>query len=149
MFRWKRPRLLLATALTLVVAATLSPSPAHATAPDAVASEPGNLAASTLASCYSGAVYRVFDRGGWGGEVGTFKTSTRCRDINVRNGSVFGTNACVVFVDKTNNCNYWTYVPAKSGWFVVATNVKDGTNFRVRFSNNFYQYDPLISYTAY
>lgn len=139
-------RLLLGASLSLVASAALLPQAAYA-APGTESDGP-NLA-STLTSCYGGAVHRVFQQGGWGGEVGTFTTSTRCADINVRNDSSFSTNACVIFVDKTSSCNYWTYLPARSSWFTVATNVKDGVNFRVRFSNNFYQYDPLISDTAY
>ncbi len=149
----KPARLLLGATLPLLATAALVPSPAQAaptgSVPPATTPDGPNLAASTLTSCYSGAVQRVFQQGGWGGEVGTFTTSTRCADINVRNDSVFSTNACVVFVDKTNSCNYWTYLPAKSSWHVVASNVRDGVHFRVRFENNFFQYDPLISYTAY
>ncbi|MFB9234852.1 hypothetical protein ACFFWC_04770 [Plantactinospora siamensis] len=143
-------RVLLGAALPLVTTMALFPQAAQASqaAPD-LESGGANLAAATLAGCYDGAAHRVFQQGGWGGEVGTFTASTRCLDINVRNDSVFSTNACVVFVDKTNNCNYWTYLPAKSGFYVVATNVRDGAHFRVRFSNNFFQYDPLISDTAY
>lgn len=103
----------------------------------------------TLATCYGGAIRTVFQVGGWGGDAGPFYASTRCRDINVRNDSVYGTQACVIFVNKTSGCNYWTYLPAKSGWFVVASNVIDGTKFKVRFSNSTYRYDPLVSYTAY
>ena len=32
---------------------------------------------------------------------------------------------------------------------MVASNARDGVNFRVRLENDFFQYDPLISYTAY
>ena len=85
----------------------------------------------------------------WGGEAGTYRTTTRCRDINVRNASAFGTEACVVFVDKTDRCNYRTYLPANSGFVTVATNVRDGVNFRVRFSNLRYEYEPLVAYHAF
>nr|MDT0659904.1 hypothetical protein [Micromonospora sp. DSM 115978] len=105
--------------------------------------------AGTQATCYSGAARTVFLVGRTGGDAGPFQTSTRCRDINVRNDSGYSTHACVIFVDVTGNCNYWTYLPAKSSYRVVATNVRDGVRFVVRFSNSFYQYDPLISYTAY
>ncbi|MFF3853153.1 hypothetical protein [Micromonospora sp. NPDC002575] len=108
----------------------------------------GNLA-GTYATCYGGAVRSYFQTGSWGGEAGTYRTTSRCADVNVRNDSSFGTQACVVFVDKTNNCNYWTYLPAKSGWTTVATNVRDGVNFRVRFQNLRYEYEPLIAYHAF
>ncbi|MEH0842497.1 hypothetical protein V6U81_08930 [Micromonospora sp. CPCC 205711] len=115
---------------------------------DATASPTTNLAAP-LATCYGGAVRSYFQTGSWGGEAGTYRTTSRCRDINVRNASAFGTEACVVFVDKTESCNYLTYLKPGSSWTAVATNVRDGVNFRVRFSNLRYQYDPLIAYHAF
>ncbi|WP_158554038.1 hypothetical protein [Micromonospora deserti] len=129
----------LATTTALVVLAVGSPAQA---APEA------NLSGS-LATCYGGAKRAYFATGGWGGEAGTYRTSSRCRDINVRNASEFGTEACVIFVDRTDRCNYWTYLPARSGWTVVATNVRDGVNFRVRFENLRYEYEPLVSYHAF
>lgn len=107
-----------------------------------------NLSASA-ATCYGGAVRSYFQAGGWGGDAGPYKASTRCKDINVKNSSAFGTEACVVFIDKTNSCNYLTYLPAKSDWITVATNVRDGANFKVRFSNLRYEYEPLVAYHAY
>ncbi|MBY8875956.1 hypothetical protein K7640_29425 [Micromonospora sp. PLK6-60] len=107
--------------------------------------EPAGLAAT----CYGGAVRSYFETGGWGGDAGPYRTSSRCQDINVRNDSAFGTEACVIFVDKTDRCNRITYLPARSGWFTVATGVKDGVNFRVRFSNLRYEYEPLVAYHAF
>ncbi|QDY05922.1 hypothetical protein FJK98_01065 [Micromonospora sp. HM134] len=107
-----------------------------------------NLSASA-ATCYGGAVRSYFQAGGWGGDAGPYKASTRCKDVNVKNSSEFGTEACVVFIDKTNKCNYLTYLPAKSDWITVATNVRDGANFKVRFSNLRYEYEPLVAYHAY
>ena len=67
---------------------------------------------------------------------GTYTTSSRCGDINLRLiTDVPGVylNACVVFVDHTTKCNnddtYFTYGP---DWSTVATDVKDGTHFVVR-----------------
>ncbi|MEU1752321.1 hypothetical protein ABZ436_06650 [Micromonospora matsumotoense] len=107
-----------------------------------------NLSASA-ATCYGGAVRSYFQAGGWGGDAGPYKASARCKDINVKNSSAFGTEACVVFIDRTNSCNYLTYLPAKSDWITVATNVRDGANFKVRFSNLRYEYEPLVAYHAY
>ncbi|MEH1026321.1 hypothetical protein V6W11_01040 [Micromonospora profundi] len=104
---------------------------------------------ATLATCYGGAVRSFFQTGGYGGQAGTYRTTSRCRDINVRNASAYGTDACVIFVDKTGSCNYWTYLPANSGWITVATNVRDGVNFRVRFENLRYEYEPLVAYHAF
>ncbi|MEU1605453.1 hypothetical protein [Micromonospora matsumotoense] len=114
----------------------------------AQASPETNLSASA-ATCYGGAVRSYFQAGGWGGDAGPYKASARCKDINVKNSSAFGTEACVVFIDKTNSCNYLTYLPAKSDWITVATNVRDGANFKVRFTNLRYEYEPLVAYHAY
>lgn len=142
-------QLITSALLPLLAVAMFGAAPAQA-APTAVRQQSSATnQVGALATCYGGAVRTIFEVGGWGGDAGPFRTSTRCRDINVRNDSVYGTQACVVFIDRTNNCNYWTYLPARSGWFVVATNVLDGTRFKVRFSNTAYQYEPLISYTAF
>ncbi|SCF00696.1 hypothetical protein GA0070558_11959 [Micromonospora haikouensis] len=137
---------LLSTSTAAAVSALALAAPAAAAPAQPLVA--GNLA-GTYATCYGGAVRSYFQTGSWGGEAGTYRTTSRCADVNVRNDSSFGTQACVVFVDKTNNCNYWTYLPAKSGWTTVATNVRDGVNFRVRFQNLRYEYEPLIAYHAF
>ncbi|GAB3151091.1 hypothetical protein GCM10027290_39580 [Micromonospora sonneratiae] len=143
----KLGRQLAGTALALVTAGAVGGSPAQAspteTLPAGIENQFG-----TQASCYSGALRSYFQMGGWGGDAGPFRTTSRCRDINVRNDSMYATYACVVFIDQTGNCNYWTYIPARSSWYVVATNVRDGVRFKVRFSNSFFEYDPLISWAA-
>ncbi|SCE85015.1 hypothetical protein [Micromonospora mirobrigensis] len=115
----------------------------------ASAAEPDDGPVGIATTCYGGAVRSYFETGSWGGEAGTYRTTSRCRDINVRNASAFGTEACVIFVDKTDGCNRWTYLPAKSGWIAVATDVRDGVNFRVRFDNLRYEYEPLVAYHAF
>ncbi|MDG4807126.1 hypothetical protein O7634_10210 [Micromonospora sp. WMMD1120] len=135
-----------ATATTLLFAGT--PAQATGTAPDTPANSATNIFAP-LATCYGGAVRSYFATGRYGGSAGEYRTTTRCRDINVRNASVYATEACVIFVDKTSACNYWTYLPANSGWITVATNVRDGVDFRVRFENLRYEYEPLVAYHAF
>lgn len=142
-----------ALATTAALAVLAIGSPAHATPatggnPETATTATANLSAP-LATCYGGAKRVYFATGGSGGEAGTFRTTDRCRDINVRNASDFGTDACVIFVDRTDHCNYWTYLPPRSGWIVVATNVRDGVNFRVRFDTHRYEHEPLISYHAF
>ncbi|WFF02333.1 hypothetical protein [Micromonospora sp. WMMD964] len=138
------------SAVATVAALLLAGTPAQAapTAPITPAA-PGTNAFAPLATCYGGAVRSYFENGRYGGSAGQYRTTTRCRDINVRNASVYATEACVIFVDKTSACNYWTYLPANSGWTTVATNVRDGVNFRVRFENLRYEYEPLIAYHAF
>ncbi|MGA4730849.1 hypothetical protein ACWEOS_04730 [Micromonospora taraxaci] len=135
-----------ATATALLFAG--APAQAAPSAPVTPAA-PGTNAFAPLATCYGGAVRSYFESGRYGGSAGQYRTTTRCRDINVRNASVYATEACVIFVDKTSACNYWTYLPANSGWITVATNVRDGVNFRVRFENLRYETEPLIAYHAF
>ncbi|MFF5176840.1 hypothetical protein ACFY2Q_02280 [Micromonospora sp. NPDC000316] len=146
---------LLAVATATALLAIGAPAQAAQTAQRTPSTEAGlevsagpNLFAP-LATCYGGAVRSFFQTGGYGGQAGTYRTTSRCKDINVRNASVYGTEACVIFVDKTGSCNYWTYLPANSGWITVATNVRDGVNFRVRFENLRYEYEPLVAYHAF
>ncbi|PYC73376.1 hypothetical protein C7C45_06785 [Micromonospora arborensis] len=135
-----------ATATTLLFAG--APARAEPVGPVTPTSTGAN-AFAPLATCYGGAVRSYFETGRYGGSAGQYRTTTRCRDINVRNASVYATEACVIFVDKTSACNYWTYLPANSGWITVATDVRDGVNFRVRFENLRYEYEPLIAYHAF
>ena len=60
------------------------------------------------------------------------KTTSQCRDINVRNvGSKKTIRACVMSGTTSNKCNDTTDIPVGQ-WRNVATNVKDGTTFRLR-----------------
>lgn len=142
---------LLAVATAAALLATGAPAQAGPTSPGADSTDftSGPNLFAPLATCYGGAVRSFFQTGGSGGQAGPYRTTTRCRDINVRNTSAYATEACVIFIDKTGNCNYWTYLPANSGWTTVATNVKDGVNFRVRFENLRYEYEPLVAYHAF
>ncbi|NBE82541.1 hypothetical protein [Micromonospora rubida] len=142
-------RLLATTTAAVSLLALGAPAQAAPAPASPGAEAPAVNLAGTYATCYGGAVRSYFQTGSWGGEAGTYRATSRCADVNVRNASSFGTQACVVFVDRTNSCNYWTYLPAKSGWITVATNVRDGVNFRVRFSNLRYEYEPLTAYHAF
>lgn len=138
---------LLATVTTAALLAVPTPARAAAATPEQATTPGQNFGAN--ATCYGTTSRSYFQTGGWGGQAGPYRTTSRCVDINVRNASAFSTQACVIFIDRTSSCNYWTYLPAYSGWTVIATNVRDGVNFKVRFSNNYYQYEPLTAYHAY
>jgi len=58
-------------------------------------------------------------------------TTNRCNDINMRKSteSTWGVTACVIFVDHTSSCNYWTDL--STSWKTIATNVADNTRFEV------------------
>ncbi|MFI7650633.1 hypothetical protein ACIBTZ_31845 [Micromonospora sp. NPDC049460] len=70
---------------------------------------------------------------------GTYRTTTQCRDIQVRNtgdGKISGPfHACVVLAGRATCNNGWTYVPPGQ-WRNLAVNVKDGTRFYIWISVN-------------
>ncbi|MEV1066745.1 hypothetical protein [Streptomyces sp. NPDC050263] len=102
----------------------------------------GVLASSTSASaatCYDGASY-------FSGEnyyypsSGTYATTSRCNDINVKIA-----NLLITPNRKVKVCFYPSSAPAycqgsyttvDSDWTVVATDVLDGTRYRLLFENN-------------
>jgi hypothetical protein len=63
-------------------------------------------------------------------KVGTYTTTSRCRDINVKTEWEY-VEVCVVFIDHTDECNRWTRLPTGK-WTVVASDVRDGTRFELR-----------------
>jgi hypothetical protein len=91
--------------------------------------------AAPATSCYGGAISLTYHYSSAAVEYGPYTTSSRCKDINMRltadNGEYL--DACIVFVDHTTLCNndnaYLTMGPP---WLTVATDVKDGTHFKLR-----------------
>ncbi|GAA1755140.1 hypothetical protein [Luedemannella helvata] len=72
------------------------------------------------------------------GDFGPYYATSQCADIQVQSIPSLGDAAhplyaCVIFVNYTSSCNYWTYVPAGE-WRNIATNVKDGTKFLIRLN---------------
>jgi hypothetical protein len=69
-------------------------------------------------------------------EYGNYTTTSRCNDINLKlTTNIPGVylDACVVFVDHTSLCNHNnTYSTFGPQWATVATDVKDGTHFKLR-----------------
>jgi hypothetical protein len=65
------------------------------------------------------------------GSRGSFTTTTRCLDINMRKSTAvtWRASACVIFVDHTSSCNYFTEL--STSWKTIATNVADNTHFWV------------------
>ncbi|GAA0546429.1 hypothetical protein GCM10010172_30120 [Paractinoplanes ferrugineus] len=59
------------------------------------------------------------------------KTTTECRDINVKNTTKGKIRVCVMFGKTSRTCNYQTTIVA-GAWANAATNVKDNTYFRMR-----------------
>jgi hypothetical protein len=92
--------------------------------------------AAAAVSCYGGAKSLTYHYSASAVEYGTYTTTSRCNDINIKlTTDIPGVylNACVVFVDHTNLCNHDnTYSTFGPQWATVATDVKDGTHFRLR-----------------
>ncbi|MCX4908909.1 hypothetical protein [Streptomyces sp. NBC_00878] len=87
-------------------------------------------------SCYGGAKTLTYRYSTSPVSYGTYTTSSRCNDINMRlitdEPGVF-LYACAVFVDHTTKCNHDnTYSLHGTEWLTVATDVKDGTHFVLR-----------------
>ncbi|MEU4109551.1 hypothetical protein ACGFYT_08615 [Streptomyces sp. NPDC048208] len=112
-----------------VLAATAALLAAGATAPAAARPE---KAATT---CYGGAKSLTYRYSAAAVEFGTYTTTSRCGDINIKlSSSATGfLDACIVFVDHTTLCNHDnTYSTFGPQWATVATDVKDGTRFKLR-----------------
>jgi ABC-type oligopeptide transport system substrate-binding subunit len=87
-------------------------------------------------SCYGGAKTLTYHYQAAAKEYGTYTTSSRCNDINLRLVTdVPGVylDACVVFTDHTTKCNNGdAYTTHGTEWATVATDVLDGTHFVLR-----------------
>jgi lysozyme len=86
------------------------------------------IQASAATSCHDGAVTAHY---GDALELGPYKTTSRCNDINLllTDGTADYVDACVKFL-KTGKCNYWTRV-YRGVWRTIATDVLDNTKFTV------------------
>ncbi|MER6219116.1 hypothetical protein ACWDFR_19800 [Streptomyces sp. 900105755] len=94
------------------------------------------VASAAATSCYGGAKTLTYHYQSAAKEYGTYTTSSRCNDINLRlitdEPGVY-LDACVVFVDHTTKCNNDdAYTTHGTEWGTVATDVKDGTHFVLR-----------------
>jgi hypothetical protein len=91
---------------------------------------------SAATSCYGGAKTLTYHYQAAAKEYGTYTTSSRCGDINMRLVTdIPGVylDACVVFTDHTTKCNNDdAYTTHGTEWGTVATDVKDGTHFVLR-----------------
>lgn len=105
----------------------------------------GIVAATTVApdeaeaaSCYGGA--QRFDKARWTYQIptgnGWWKTTSRCNDINVKGHDIYADDVRYMKVCFQNGgCqDRWTAVK-RDQWKVVASNVKTGTKYRLRFKD--------------
>jgi hypothetical protein len=113
-------KFILALAGPLAAAALFGAAPATA-APAAV---------TPAVTCLGGAIPPVSYHAADFPTFGPYTTTSRCDDINMHTTNGSWTQVCVVFVDHTSSCNYTTTVGPS--WTTIATDVKDGTHFKVR-----------------
>ncbi|MEV6849383.1 hypothetical protein [Actinoplanes sp. NPDC051411] len=138
------------TPLLLIIAAAIAAAlPLMGATPAQAATDsdspPGTGAISTLAASGCRAAPYSFHFEGYGGlafpedptgqwnysTTPVLKTTTQCRDINVKNTTGGKIRVCVMFGKTGNTCNYQTNIAA-GAWANAATNVKDYTYFRMR-----------------
>ncbi|MBW8796418.1 MAG: hypothetical protein JF597_23325 [Streptomyces sp.] len=105
-------------------------------APASAQTSAASTATAAATSCYGGAKTLTYHYQAAAKEYGTYTTSSRCNDINLRlitdEPGVY-LDACVVFVDHTSKCNNGdAYTTHGTEWGTVATDVKDGTHFVLR-----------------
>jgi hypothetical protein len=99
----------------------------------------GGIAAgqASAAGCYDSK--KLFDKPGGNYSAptgdGWFRTTSNCRDINVQSAMWVEDGAYVKVCFRTAGCqDSWKWVPAgAAGWKVIASDVKDGTDYRFRF----------------
>jgi hypothetical protein len=87
-------------------------------------------AAGCRAAPYSATFSTYFETDAYS-DLGPYRTTSQCSDINIRSTNSTGYNVCVIFT-RTGVCNYTTHVPAGGQWVNAATDVLDGTSFKLR-----------------
>ncbi|WP_415949702.1 hypothetical protein [Streptomyces sp. KLOTTS4A1] len=113
----------------------------------------GTATTAQAATCYGGASYKSFALGSDEAEhrFGPYYTSSRCNDINLKitswgNASPLYVRVCFYPTSGGSYCNSWKKFYKSSSlnnWRVIATDVRDGTKFRVSMdfgSNTFKGY---------
>jgi hypothetical protein len=138
------PRLLITAAAVAAALPLMGASPAQAATlrdPNVVAA--GSVSALAASGCraapysfsfsgYGGLAFPEDPTGQWNfSTTPVLRTTTQCRDINVRNTTKGKIRVCVMFGKTSTTCNYQTTISA-GAWANAATNVKDYTYFRMR-----------------
>lgn len=94
---------------------------------------------ASAAGCYESMKFFAKDDGTYyaPGTSTWFRTTSNCRDIQVKSAAWLDTGAYMKVCFKKTGCQgSWTWVPAGgTGWRVIATDVKDGTDYNLRFLN--------------
>lgn len=100
----------------------------------------GTASNAAAATCYGGAVSKTWNMGTDQSEhrFGRYTTTSRCNDINVRftdwgNAGLLTVRVCFHPSSGGTTCNSWKeFTTGDLGkWRVIATDVKDGTEYSV------------------
>ncbi|AOS64091.1 hypothetical protein [Actinoalloteichus hymeniacidonis] len=89
-----------------------------------------------LQSCYGGAVSYKTMGIHLPSSTGYYRTTSRCNDINLRLDQGSDSVSAIVCFRRTGACNNAKTVKLGGGWHVIATDVLDGTDFRVQIKGN-------------
>ncbi|MET7703144.1 hypothetical protein [Streptomyces sp. NPDC005485] len=113
----------------------------------------GTASTAQAATCKGGASYETFSMGTDQAEhsFGPYYTTSRCSDINLKltswgNANPLTVRVCFYPTSGGTTCNSWKEFYKSSDlntWRVIATDVKDGTKFRISMdlaSNTFKGY---------
>ncbi|WLW52765.1 hypothetical protein [Streptomyces sp. YU58] len=100
----------------------------------------GTASNAAAATCYGGATSETFAMGSDEAEhrFGPYTTTSRCNDINLRitswgNANPLMVRVCFYPTSGGSSCNSWKQFTKSdlNEWRVIATDVKDGTKYRV------------------
>ncbi|MEU4979315.1 hypothetical protein [Streptomyces sp. NPDC021969] len=112
----------------------------------------GTASNAQAATCYGGASHQTFNMGTDEAEhrFGPYYTTSRCNDINLKltswgNANPLFVRVCFYPTSGGVSCNSWKEFDKSdlNDWRVIATDVKDGTKYRVSMdyaSNTFKGY---------
>ncbi|MGW0501672.1 hypothetical protein [Micromonospora sp. NPDC003241] len=127
-------------AATAVVATTIVTTTLASTT--SASAEPADISEAAAASCYGGAVSFPSQTLGPAStrylpsSSGYYTTSSRCQDINIKFANPESGNVQVrVCWVSHGTCNSYKTLLMDSAWKVIATDVLDGTRFRVQIYN--------------
>lgn len=97
---------------------------------------PATQAAAT--SCFSSAKSYTKPTGArWYPTSGRLTTTSNCADINIKTNQSAYVEVCFYPTSGGSTCNSYKSAPAGQ-WTVVATGVKDGTQFQFHFASDAY-----------
>jgi hypothetical protein len=110
--------------------------------PGVASAEPADATSSAFATCYGGAVsfpaqsLAVNAVRRLPSSTSYYTASSRCNDINIKFNADHGYVSVRVCWVSHGTCQQYKTIDADTNWDVLATNVLDGTRFRVEILNS-------------